>query len=86
MHLRVATVSAGVVYVISDDGVTGSTVVAVDATGSRSCSGSPKVCSPLWTYRPTYGRIADAYPVSLGVHALRGHLCEHNRASSIGRC
>lgn len=62
----VATVSAGVVYVISDDGVTGSTVVAVDATGSRSCSGSPKVCSPLWTYRPTYGRIADAYPVVSG--------------------
>jgi hypothetical protein len=62
----VATASAGIAYVISDDGVAGSTIVALDATGSRNCSGSPKVCTPLWTYRPTYDRITDAYPVVSG--------------------
>lgn len=62
----VATVSAGIAYVISDDGITGSTIVALDATGTRDCSGSPKVCIPLWTYQPTYDRIEDSYPVVTG--------------------
>jgi hypothetical protein len=62
----VATVSSGIAYVISDDGVTGSIVVALDATGSRDCSGSPKVCTPLWTYQPTYDRITDSYVVVSG--------------------
>lgn len=62
----VATVSGGIAYVIRDDGITGSTIVALDATGSRGCGGSPKVCTPLWTYAPTYDRIEDSYVVVSG--------------------
>jgi outer membrane protein assembly factor BamB len=36
----------GVVYVGTDER---GSVVALDAAGSTGCSGSPKVCEPLWT-------------------------------------
>ncbi len=37
----------GLVYVASRD----ARLLAFDATGSRACSGTPKVCSPVWTAR-----------------------------------
>ena len=38
-------VANGVVYVGSNDG----TLYAFDASGTKNCSGSQKICSPLWT-------------------------------------
>ena len=38
-------VANNIVYV----GTTGGTLDAFDATGTTNCSGSPKVCTPLWT-------------------------------------
>ncbi len=38
-------VSAGVAYVAGGTGV-----VAIDAAGTKDCSGTPKVCAPRWTY------------------------------------
>ncbi len=44
-------VSGGVVYVTFADngGSTSDRLVAYDAAGTTNCSGSPKVCQPLWT-------------------------------------
>lgn len=46
-------VANGVAYVTRQDfvpsGPTATSLVAIDATGTTSCSGSPKVCAPLWT-------------------------------------
>jgi outer membrane protein assembly factor BamB len=39
-------VANGVVYVGSDD----TKLYAFDATGTTNCSGTPKVCSSLWTF------------------------------------
>jgi outer membrane protein assembly factor BamB len=62
------------VYVTS-----GGTVKAFDAAGTQNCSGSPKVCTALWT-SPALGTISRSSPVvangllfigsSTGVHAL----------------
>jgi hypothetical protein len=38
-------VSAGVAYVAGGRGV-----VALDATGTKDCGGTPKVCTPRWSY------------------------------------
>lgn len=38
-------VAGGVMYVLSDDG----SLDAYSATGTTGCSGTPTVCSPLWT-------------------------------------
>jgi outer membrane protein assembly factor BamB len=38
-------VATGVVYAVSNSG----TLYAFDANGSANCSGTPKVCTPLWT-------------------------------------
>ncbi len=46
----VATVSNGIAYALSTDGGTNGTIVALDAAGNTGCSGTPKVCSPLWEY------------------------------------
>ncbi len=40
------SVANGVVYVNSADG----NLYAFDAAGKTNCSGTPKTCSPLWTY------------------------------------
>jgi hypothetical protein len=39
------TVFAGVAYVAGGHGV-----LALDATAVKDCSGTPKVCTPLWSY------------------------------------
>lgn len=41
------TVNSGVVYLSSDQG--NSDLEAFDAKGTTNCSGTPKVCQPLWT-------------------------------------
>lgn len=46
-------VANGVVYVGQENsgapGQAPTNLVAIDATGTTNCSGSPKVCTPLWT-------------------------------------
>ena len=43
------TVANGVVYVVSANG-DGDRLYAFDAAGVDGCSGSPKTCTPLWTF------------------------------------
>ena len=40
-------------------------IVAFDANGSRGCSGSPKVCTPLWEYATNYP-VVDGYAADSG--------------------
>ena len=47
--LLVAAVAGGIVYVGSDDGL----VYAFDADGNTGCSGTPKVCTPLFAGQTT---------------------------------
>jgi hypothetical protein len=47
------TVSNGIAYAQSSSGGTYGTVVAVDAAGKTGCSGTPKVCTPMWEYALT---------------------------------
>jgi outer membrane protein assembly factor BamB len=56
----------GIAYVASNGlgGMPGNDLAAFDATGSTNCSGSPKTCSPLWTYDT--GAIATSPAVSNG--------------------
>jgi outer membrane protein assembly factor BamB len=54
-------VSNGVVYVGSDDGK----LYAFDAAGVTGCSGSPKICDPLWT--AALGSIYSSPAVANGV-------------------
>jgi outer membrane protein assembly factor BamB len=59
-------VSNGIAYVASN-GVgspSGNDLYAFDAVGNTNCSGTPKVCSPLWTYDT--GGIAMSPAVSNG--------------------
>jgi outer membrane protein assembly factor BamB len=49
-------VAGGVVYVVDNDGV----LRAYDAGGVAGCSGTPKVCSPLWTANAGQGNHAPA--------------------------
>jgi hypothetical protein len=64
-------VSAGIAYVFGG----GNAISAFDATGTRGCSGTPKVCTPLWGYLdPTFSAPAGpegpastwGYPVVSG--------------------
>jgi outer membrane protein assembly factor BamB len=55
------TVAGGVVYIGSADG----NLYALDAAGASGCSGSPKVCTPLWTAR-IGGRIEYSTPAVVG--------------------
>jgi len=47
------TVSGGFAYVETGSGLS-DTVTAFDASGNTGCSGTPKVCTPLWTYALKY--------------------------------
>jgi outer membrane protein assembly factor BamB len=58
------TVSGGNVYVGNASGGAGNVVAALDATGTRNCGGSPKVCSPRWDYHTNY--TSDGFPVVSG--------------------
>src|ERR687898_349584 len=53
----------GVVYV----GLGDYKVYAFDAAGTTSCSGSPKVCTPLWTGTPGTGGVQSSPAVANGV-------------------
>ncbi len=68
----------GVVYV----GTTGGTLEAFDATGTTDCSGSPKLCTPLWT-AATGGSILSSPTVAndiVYVGSTDGHLYAFDRA------
>ena len=52
------TIANGVLYIAS-----GATLDAFDAAGSTGCSGTPKVCAPLWTGAMSGGEINSAAPV-----------------------
>lgn len=59
------TVSASIAYALSSVvGTHGGGIVAFDANGSKGCSGSPKVCSPLWEYATNYPVTGDYAVVS----------------------
>ena len=62
------TVSAGVAYALSDlaVGANGGGIDAFDAKGVQSCSGSPKVCTPLWQYVTNYPVSGSSYAVVSG--------------------
>lgn len=55
------TVSAGIAYMYAYNS---GGLVAMDATGSRNCSGTPKVCAPLWYYSLQY--LPEDDPIVLG--------------------
>lgn len=57
-------VSNGIVYVSDANGI----LYAFDAAGNTNCSGTPKTCSPLWTFSPGGGSPA----VSDGVVYVTG--------------
>ncbi len=59
------TVSAGIAYAETYVGA-GSYggVVALDANGTRGCSGTPKVCTPLWEYATNYPAVGGYAVVS----------------------
>jgi hypothetical protein len=44
------TVGGGKAYVVSSAGGSNGSIVALSATGTSGCSGTPTVCSPLWQY------------------------------------
>lgn len=56
-------VANGVVYVLSSSEVSPYTLYAFDAAGKTNCSGTPTVCSPLWT-----ASVNTAYAGNLTVH------------------
>ena len=67
VNLNSPTVSNGIVYVAGSGGsVSGAVVYAFDEAGQTNCSGTPKVCSPLWT-ATTGGEILPSLAVSNGV-------------------
>jgi hypothetical protein len=64
-------VSAGIAYAVYDSKVNGFGAIALDANGSRNCSGVPKVCNPLWYYVTAYDASSWngpylGYPIVLG--------------------
>jgi hypothetical protein len=66
IHGGVVSVSGGIAYALTFVGGTYGGVVALDAAGSRGCSGTPKVCTPLWEYATNYP-ITGGYAVVSGV-------------------
>jgi hypothetical protein len=59
------TVSGGIAYALSFLGGTHGGIVALDANGTKGCSGSPKVCTPLW-------EDVTNYPVTGGYAVVSG--------------
>jgi hypothetical protein len=59
------TVSGGIAYAPSFLGGTYGGIVALDANGTNGCSGSPKVCTPLW-------EDLTNYPVTGGYAVVSG--------------
>ena len=47
-------VSGNIAYAVYDSQVNGYGVIALDATGTSNCSGTPKVCNPLRYYTTAY--------------------------------
>jgi hypothetical protein len=61
---RYEALANGVVYTVTGDG----TIAAFDAAGVTNCGGTPKTCSPLWTFRGKAG--ASAATVANGMVAV----------------
>lgn len=57
-------ISNNIAYAVGGASGIGTTVYAFDATGTTHCSGTPKVCSPLWQYSPDTQ--ISGYPVVSG--------------------
>jgi hypothetical protein len=74
-----AAVANGVVYVASQDLDVVLRLKAFDAAGTTNCSGSPKVCTPLWTAAVGYqGDAITAPAIANGVvyfSEARGYCC-----------
>jgi hypothetical protein len=69
-------VASGVVYVVSDaSSASPSTLYAFDAKGATNCSGTPKVCQPLWI-APTDSSAGTAPAVVNGVVYIGGSSVE----------
>ena len=64
-YFETVTVSGGIAYAPSFLGGTHGGIVALDANGTRGCSGSPKVCTPLW-------EDVTNYPVTGGYAVVSG--------------
>ena len=79
-------VANGVVYVVSDSSSTSpSTLYAFDAKGATNCSGSPKVCQPLWT-APTTGSAGTSPNVISGIVYIGGSSVEAFDANGVTDC
>ncbi len=64
-------VSGGIAYAVYFSQVNGSGAIALDASGTRNCGGTPKVCNPLWYYKTAYNPSTWnggdlGYPIILG--------------------
>jgi outer membrane protein assembly factor BamB len=59
----------GVLYDASSDG----NLYAFDAAGSTNCSGTPKVCAPLWTASTGRGQASSSPAVANGVLYVSGN-------------
>jgi hypothetical protein len=57
-------ISNDIAYLVGGASGIGTTVYAFDASGTTHCSGTPKVCSPLWQYSPDMQ--ISGYPVVSG--------------------
>jgi outer membrane protein assembly factor BamB len=74
-------VAKGVVYIGSHSSTTAGTLYAFDAAGTTMCSGTPKVCAPLWT--ATTGAVIFSSPaVANGVVYIGANGDESAGASS----
>jgi outer membrane protein assembly factor BamB len=59
------TIAGGIVYVASDK------VYAFDAAGGTGCSGTPKICTPLWAV-PIPGGVSSPVAIYRGVAYVNG--------------
>lgn len=81
-------VANGVVYIVSADG---STLSAFEANGTTNCSGTPKVCQPLWTAPTTPGGdssavVADGVVYIGSYGTLNGGRVEAFNANGVTNC
>jgi outer membrane protein assembly factor BamB len=71
------TVAGGVVYTVGGSLLGGEVLMAFDATGVARCSGTPKVCLPLWRANPGLARAESVPTVAHGrvfVGSTDGHV------------
>ena len=57
-------VANGVLYIGSGESTVVGSMLAFDATGKTNCSGTPKICTPVWTSDNRFGPIASSPAVA----------------------